>query len=73
MASIPSVNKAWIYSEYGKTADVLKLDSNFSVPQVKKDQVLIKLVATTLNPIDFKRALGLFKDIDSPPPVSLFL
>ena len=73
MASIPSVNKAWIYSEYGKTADVLKLDSNFPVPQVKEDQVLIKVVAAALNPIDFKRALGFIKDIDSPPPVSLFL
>ena len=71
--SIPSVNKAWIYSEYGKTADVLKFDSNFPVPEVKEDQVLIKVVAAALNPIDFKRALGLFKAIDSPPPVSLSL
>ena len=71
--SIPSVNKAWIYSEYGKSADVLKFDSNFPVPEVKEDQVLIKVVAAALNPIDFKRMFGLFKVIDSPPPVSLFL
>ncbi|KAL5582562.1 hypothetical protein UlMin_015004 [Ulmus minor] len=49
-ASVPSVNKAWIYSEYGKSADVLKLDSNVKVPQVKEDQVLIKVVAAGLNP-----------------------
>ncbi|KAL5582560.1 hypothetical protein UlMin_015002 [Ulmus minor] len=67
-ASVPSVNKAWIYTEYGKFADVLKLDSNVQVPQVKEDQVLIKVVAAGLNPIDFKRALGFFQASDSPLP-----
>ncbi|PON36665.1 Alcohol dehydrogenase superfamily, zinc-type [Parasponia andersonii] len=66
--SIPSLNKAWIYSEYGKSGDVLKFDENVNVPQVKEDQVLIKVVAAALNPVDFKRMLGLFKAIDSPPP-----
>lgn len=73
--SIPSVNKAWVYSEYGKTSDVLKFDPSVAVPEVKEDQVLIKVVAASLNPVDFKRALGYFKDTDSPLPVSspLFL
>ncbi|PON56177.1 Alcohol dehydrogenase superfamily, zinc-type [Trema orientale] len=70
--SIPSVQKAWIYNEYGKSAEVLKFDDNVPVPQVKEDQVLIKVVAAALNPIDFKRMLGYIKAIDpefdSPPP-----
>uniref|UniRef100_A0A2N9F395 Enoyl reductase (ER) domain-containing protein n=1 Tax=Fagus sylvatica TaxID=28930 RepID=A0A2N9F395_FAGSY len=67
-ASIPSQNKAWVYSEYGKAVDVLKLDPNVTVPEVKEDQVLIKVVAAALNPVDSKRMLGFFKDIDSPLP-----
>ncbi|XP_008230612.1 PREDICTED: 2-methylene-furan-3-one reductase-like [Prunus mume] len=66
--SIPSVNKAWVYSEYGKAADVLKLDPNVPVPEIKEDQVLIKVVAAALNPVDYKRMFGYFKATDSPPP-----
>ncbi|KAL5582561.1 hypothetical protein UlMin_015003 [Ulmus minor] len=67
--SIPSVNKAWIFNEYGKSAEVLKFNTNVPVPKIKKDQVLIKVVAASLNPIDYKRMLGGFKAIDSPPPI----
>ncbi|CAL9014599.1 unnamed protein product [Prunus brigantina] len=66
--SIPSVNKAWVYSEYGKAADVLKLDPNVPVPEIKEDQVLIKVVAAALNPVDYKRMSGYFKATDSPLP-----
>ncbi|XP_050382400.1 2-methylene-furan-3-one reductase [Argentina anserina] len=66
--SIPSVNGAWIYSQYGKTSDVLKFDQSVAVPEIKEDQVLIKVVAASLNPVDFGRALGYFKDTDSPLP-----
>ncbi|KAK9272466.1 hypothetical protein L1049_002839 [Liquidambar formosana] len=66
-SSIPSEMKAWVYAEYGG-ADVLKLDSSISVPQVKDDQVLIKVVAAALNPVDAKRMLGFFKSTDSPLP-----
>ncbi|KAH7532511.1 hypothetical protein FEM48_Zijuj04G0028000 [Ziziphus jujuba var. spinosa] len=69
--TIPSVHKAWVYQEYGKSSDVLKFDENFPVPQVKEDQVLVKVVAASINPIDYKRMLGLVKNIDSPRPVSL--
>ncbi|KAM1963592.1 hypothetical protein ACFX15_044166 [Malus domestica] len=48
--SIPSVNKAWVYPEYGRSADVLKFDPNVPVPEIKEDQVLIKVVAASLNP-----------------------
>lgn len=64
--------KAWTYSEYGGV-EVLKLESNVTVPEVKEDQVLIKVAAADLNPVDFKRRLGKFKATDSPLPVTFFL
>lgn len=69
-ASIPSEMKAWVYSEYGGV-DVLKLESNIAVPEVNDDQVLIKVVAAALNPVDAKRRQGKFKATDSPLPVNL--
>ncbi|TXG65422.1 hypothetical protein EZV62_006697 [Acer yangbiense] len=65
--SIPSEMKAWVYGEYGGV-DVLKFDENVSVPEVKEDQVLIKVVAAALNPVDAKRMQGIFKATDSPLP-----
>ncbi|KAF8037520.1 hypothetical protein BT93_B0423 [Corymbia citriodora subsp. variegata] len=67
--AIPSKIKAWVYAERGNPVDVLKLDSEVRVPEIKEDEVLVKVVAAALNPVDFKRALGFFKDIDSPPPI----
>ena len=67
--SIPSVMKAWVYDDYGGV-EVLKFDTSVSVPQVKDDQVLIKVAAAALNPVDFKRRLGKFKATDSPLPVT---
>ncbi|KAI5341163.1 PREDICTED: 2-methylene-furan-3-one reductase [Prunus dulcis] len=64
----PSVNKAWIYREHGETAHVLKFETNVAVPQIKEDQVLIKVVAAALNPIDAKRILGLFRATDTALP-----
>ncbi|KAF8037518.1 hypothetical protein BT93_B0421 [Corymbia citriodora subsp. variegata] len=67
--TIPPKIKAWVYAERGSPVDVLKLVSDVGVPEVKEDQVLVKVVAAALNPVDFKRALGFFKDIDSPLPI----
>ena len=70
--NIPSKMKAWVYGQYGTPEDVLKLGSEVDVPDVNDDQVLIKVVAASLNPIDFKHMHGYFKAIDSPPPVNTF-
>lgn len=71
VSSVPSEMKAWVYGEYGGV-DVLKFDSSVSVPEVKEDQVLIKVVAAALNPVDAKRRQGKFKATDSPLPVTFF-
>ncbi|KAJ0720814.1 putative 2-alkenal reductase (NAD(P)(+)) [Helianthus annuus] len=60
--------KAWKYDEYG-SVDVLKLATDVAVPEIKDDQVLVKVVAAALNPVDYKRRLGYFKAIDSPLPI----
>ncbi|GMH27637.1 hypothetical protein Nepgr_029480 [Nepenthes gracilis] len=65
--TIPTEMKALVYEEYGGV-DVLKFDYNVAVPDLKDDQVLVKVVAAALNPIDFKRRMGKFKAIDSPLP-----
>lgn len=67
MGTVPSEMKAWLYGEYGGV-DVLKFDEKVTVPQVKEDQVLIKVVAAALNPVDGKRRQGKFKATDSPLP-----
>ncbi|KAB1200769.1 hypothetical protein CJ030_MR0G006355 [Morella rubra] len=66
-SSIPSEMKAWLYGEYGGV-DVLKFEPKVTVPEVKEDQVLVKVVAAALNPVDFKRRQGKFKATDSPLP-----
>nr|KYP31377.1 hypothetical protein KK1_048339 [Cajanus cajan] len=68
--SIPSHMKAWTYSEYGKSNQVLKFNQSVPLPEVKEDQVLIKVSAASLNPIDHKRMEGLFRNTDSPLPTA---
>ncbi|GMI86899.1 alkenal/one oxidoreductase [Hibiscus trionum] len=68
-ATLPSKMKAWTYAEYGKSSDVLKLDTDVAVPQINDDQVLVKVAAAGINPIDFKRMAGMFKATDSPLPI----
>ena len=59
---------AWVYSEYGGV-EVLRLENDVSLPEINDDQVLIKVKAAALNPVDFKRRLGKFQNSDSPLPV----
>ncbi|KAE8657625.1 2-methylene-furan-3-one reductase [Hibiscus syriacus] len=68
-ATLPSKMKAWTYAEYGKSSDVLKLNSEVDVPQMNDDQVIVKVVAAGINPIDFKRMAGMLKHTDSPFPI----
>ncbi|NP_001241983.1 2-methylene-furan-3-one reductase-like [Glycine max] len=68
--SIPSHMKAWTYSEYGKSKEVLKFNQSVALPEVKEDQVLIKVAAASLNPIDHKRMEGYFKNSGSPLPTA---
>lgn len=64
---VPAKMKAWAYDEYGDTG-VLKLDEAVSVPAVGDDQVLVRVAAAALNPVDSKRRMGKFKATDSPLP-----
>ncbi|KAH9311240.1 hypothetical protein KI387_026275, partial [Taxus chinensis] len=58
--------KAWFYNEYGPT-EVLHC-GEYPVPELGANQVLVRVRAAALNPVDFKRRNGLFKDIDSEFP-----
>eukprot|EP01018_Ginkgo_biloba_P018317 Gb_34177 [translate_table: standard] len=60
------MQKAWFYNEYG-TPDVLQF-GDFPTPAPGPGQVLIKVRAAALNPVDFKRRGGLFKNSDSDFP-----
>ncbi|XP_050373147.1 2-methylene-furan-3-one reductase [Argentina anserina] len=66
-STVPTEMKAWVYEEYG-SVDVLKFDTKVSVPELLDDQVLIKVMAAALNPVDFKRRQGKFQNTDSPLP-----
>lgn len=61
--------KAWQYHEYG-SVEVLKLATDVAIPEIKDDQVLVKVVAAALNPVDYRRRLGQMKAADPPLPVS---
>ncbi|MQM12997.1 hypothetical protein Taro_045916 [Colocasia esculenta] len=65
--AIPAKMKAWVYGDYGDVG-VLGLDEAVAVPEVGNDQVLVKVVAAGVNPVDFKRRQGKFKATDSPLP-----
>ncbi|MFQ6620609.1 hypothetical protein Gotur_000411 [Gossypium turneri] len=68
MENVPCTMKAWIYGQHGKPEDVLKLKSDVVVPELKEDQVLVKVMASGLNPVDNKRMLGIFVQAECPFP-----
>ncbi|KAL3691027.1 hypothetical protein R1sor_004678 [Riccia sorocarpa] len=63
---IPKTQQAWLYSEYGPKEN-LSL-GEVPVPELEADQVLIKVKAAALNPVDSKRRGGKFEKTDSPLP-----
>ncbi|CAI5993033.1 unnamed protein product [Closterium sp. NIES-65] len=67
-ADVPSsgVQKGWSYSAYGSRDNITFGD--VSVPELKPNQVLIRVAAGALNPVDFKRREGKFPAKDSPFP-----
>ena len=67
-AEVPAAMKAWAYDAYGD-AGVLRLDGAAAVPAVGEGQVLVKVAAAALNPVDAKRRAGKFQATDSPLPV----
>ncbi|KAF7846686.1 hypothetical protein BT93_L3914 [Corymbia citriodora subsp. variegata] len=58
---IPAKMKAWVYREHGNAADVLGLDPELELPEVQEGQVLVKVLAAALNPIDTHRVTGVFQ------------
>ncbi|XP_056169632.1 2-methylene-furan-3-one reductase-like [Syzygium oleosum] len=58
---IPTKMKAWVYGEHGDVANVLRLDPEFEVPEVQEGQVLVKVLAAALNPIDTMRVNGVYQ------------
>ncbi|KAK7407670.1 hypothetical protein VNO78_09674 [Psophocarpus tetragonolobus] len=52
---------------------ILKLDHNVPIPLIKEDEVLLKVVAAALNPVDYMRAQGYFNNTDSPLPGMMLL
>ena len=61
------LQKAWFYNEYG-SVDVLQF-GEIAVPKPGPGQLLIKIRAAAVNPVDFKRREGLFRTRDSDFPV----
>jgi len=57
------MQKAWFYNEYG-SADVLQF-GEFPVPKPGPGQILVKVRAAALNPLDFKRREGGRRRADS--------
>ncbi|VFQ87735.1 unnamed protein product [Cuscuta campestris] len=66
---LPMEMKAWVYAEYGGV-EKMKLEENIGVPEIRydEDDVLIRVRAAALNPVDFKRREGKFRASDSPLP-----
>eukprot|EP00246_Nothoceros_aenigmaticus_P016876 TRINITY_DN78_c0_g1_i1.p1 TRINITY_DN78_c0_g1~~TRINITY_DN78_c0_g1_i1.p1 ORF type:complete len:330 (-),score=65.05 TRINITY_DN78_c0_g1_i1:413-1402(-) len=65
---VPPTQKAWTYKQYGPVQQNLRLEDNVEVQGPAPDQVLVKVKAASLNPIDFLRYGGKFEAIDSELP-----
>eukprot|EP00250_Pteridium_aquilinum_P005341 c15451_g1_i1 orf=164-1138(+) len=63
----PMTMRAWHYKQYGPLDEVLE-EGELPLPDVGADQVLVKVLAAALNPVDYKRRLGYFRHTDSELP-----
>ncbi|PKR80685.1 hypothetical protein CW751_07905 [Brumimicrobium salinarum] len=54
--------KAAIINSFGDP-NVLSLDNDFPKPDIKKNQVLIKVIATGINPLDYKIRKGELRQV----------
>ncbi|KAG6552442.1 hypothetical protein Mapa_006003 [Marchantia paleacea] len=66
LMDIPKTQQAWVYNAYGEK-EVMSM-GEVVVPELNPDQVLIKVYAAALNPVDFKRRGGKFQATDSDLP-----
>lgn len=64
---IPPYQTAWVYREYGPK-EKLSLEL-IKVPKLQGDQVLVKVKAAAICPLDVKRREGLYRRLDSKLPV----
>eukprot|EP00270_Netrium_digitus_P006729 TRINITY_DN193_c0_g2_i1.p1 TRINITY_DN193_c0_g2~~TRINITY_DN193_c0_g2_i1.p1 ORF type:complete len:320 (+),score=101.63 TRINITY_DN193_c0_g2_i1:232-1191(+) len=64
--SVPETFKAWSYFSYGDLGELTL--GELPLPKIGTDEVLVKVYAAGLNPIDLKRMQGQFKETDSPLP-----
>jgi 2-methylene-furan-3-one reductase len=61
------MQKAWFYNEYG-SIDVLQF-GEFPVPKPGPGEILLKIRAAALNPVDYQKREGLFRSADCDFPV----
>jgi len=61
----PTTMKAVVYSKFGAPKEILETRADVPVPIVKRNQVLIRVHAAAINPVDWKMAEGYFAMINS--------
>ena len=54
--------KAAIINSFGNS-DVLKIENEFPIPEPKQNQVLVRVIATSVNPLDWKTRKGELKSV----------
>eukprot|EP00271_Cylindrocystis_brebissonii_P017153 TRINITY_DN4339_c0_g1_i1.p1 TRINITY_DN4339_c0_g1~~TRINITY_DN4339_c0_g1_i1.p1 ORF type:complete len:312 (+),score=57.88 TRINITY_DN4339_c0_g1_i1:88-1023(+) len=62
---VPTTQQGWSYTEFGPSS-VLKF-GELPVQPISDEQVLVKVAAASLNPIDFMLRNGFMKRSDTPP------
>lgn len=54
------VCRAYKYNKPGRSADVLYIDEKHVVPELGADEVMVRVAAAALNPVDCKSAHNAF-------------